>query len=337
LKTIKISSGEERLANLLLRQTPGGLGVWGDYKFVVNQPIDECDYWVVCHGSGLRVVETSLCNSDHVFYVSMEPLENDDSIPNGFLDQFSKLILCDRKVAHKNTIYMNVHTWWVGMEMSYTNGSHSFSRNYSLDYDRLKGMEFPEKKNRISVVVSKKNFLPGHQQRLDFLQKLMTYPIGKYIDVYGGGHLTIPDKWDVIHPYKFHLVLENSVVDDYWTEKLADAFLGFAIPIYHGCQNVFKYFPKDSIVQIDIDDVEATAEKMLSLIQDVDSAGRCERAIDKSRGLVLDDYNIFQIIASMCDAADSHGVKKRKVKLLPKRYFTGSPFKRLIKKYIYYR
>ena len=31
----------------LLRQTPGGRGVWGDHRFFVNEDVDACDYWVV--------------------------------------------------------------------------------------------------------------------------------------------------------------------------------------------------------------------------------------------------------------------------------------------------
>ena len=57
MKIIKVSaSGGKEFAKLLLRQTPGGLGVWGDCKFVVNEPVEYCDWWVVCHGPGLREV-----------------------------------------------------------------------------------------------------------------------------------------------------------------------------------------------------------------------------------------------------------------------------------------
>ena len=331
MKIIKVSCGEERSANLMLRHTPGGLGVWGGCQFVVNKHVDQCDWWVVCHGSGLRNVETVFCDPSHILYISMEPEEIGDSIEHGFLNQFSKLILCDELVKHPDITYRNGLTWWVGMQMEYREWAHHFLPNYTLDFDELSMMVFPEKKNRISVIVSKKSSMEGHKARLRFLEKLMTYPVAEYIDIYGGGFNAIPDKWDVIAPYKFHLVLENDVKPNYWTEKLADAFLGFSFPIYHGCPNIFDYFPQDSLLPIDINDVDKTAANMLSLINGNQLFNYNKNSIEYSRRKVLQDYNIFQM---MSDACNEPAKRKVKCKLKPKRYFTGSLTRRIVKNFL---
>jgi hypothetical protein len=331
VKIIKVSCGDEQAAKLFLRQTPGGLGIWEGCHFVINKPIDECDWWVVCHGSGIRDIETTFCDPKHIVYISMEPEEIDGSIKNGFLNQFSKLILCDRSIVHPDITYKNGLTWWVGMKMEYRSMAHHFLPNYSLDFDILNSMSFPEKTNRISVIVSNKTSMVGHKARLIFLEKLMTYPVAEYIDIYGGGFNAIPDKWDVIAPYKFHLVLENDVKPNYWTEKLADAFLGFSFPIYHGCPNVFDYFPKDSLLPIDINDVDKTAANMLRLINGNQLFEYNKKSIEYSRRKVLQDYNIFQM---MSDACNEPAKRKVKCKLKPKRYFTGSLTKRIVKNFL---
>ena len=40
----------------------------------------------------------------------------------------------------------------------------------------------------------------------------------------------------------------------YWTEKLADAYLGYALPVVSGPNNLAEWFPEESFVPIDIDD-----------------------------------------------------------------------------------
>ncbi|MGB9176342.1 MAG: hypothetical protein WCB46_06350, partial [Methanoregula sp.] len=48
----------------LIRQTPGGKGIWGQSRFHIDNPdIPECDYWVVYEG--LLQKETIACPRDH--------------------------------------------------------------------------------------------------------------------------------------------------------------------------------------------------------------------------------------------------------------------------------
>jgi hypothetical protein len=52
------------------------------------------------------------------------------------------------------------------------------------------------------------------------------------------------DKITVQRDYQFVLAFENSVLTDYVSEKLYQAFLSNALPIYLGAPNVRQYLPK---------------------------------------------------------------------------------------------
>lgn len=305
--TVKISAGTNELSGLYLRQTPDRSGVWGDCQFILNQPVERCDWWVVCHGPSFQQTDSTQCDPEHIVYISMEPTEVVAGATDNFLNQFSKLVICDRSVSHRDITYANGLTWWVGMDVRHENGHH-FSPHFSLDYDSLMAMPRPEKQCRISVVCSNNQSLPGHHKRLAFLEKLQAHPVSEHIDFFGGGHRPIPDKWDAIAPYKYHLALENSVIPDYWSEKLGDAFLGFAYPIYYGCPNIFDYFPSDSLSIIDIDNFEQSVALLQDLIRN-DPYEQHVQPVIRARNQVLNQYNIFQMMADICDQPAQRHVK----------------------------
>ncbi len=330
MKIIKVSSGLPENRNLLLRQTKNFNGVWGDCKFVINKNIDKCDWWFVLHGSGLVESESCLCDVDHVVYVSMEPDEEMSKISEKFLNQFSSLVTCDRSVKHHNKIYENWLTWYVGIIVEKKNNQHIFHNKTNLDYDQLISMEFPKKKNKISLILSNKNFSDGHKKRIKFVQQISKLPIAKHIDIYGHGYNEIPDKWDAIAPYKYHLVLENSVSQDYWSEKLADSFLGFALPIYYGCPNIHNYFNEESLCLIDINDINSSAKILQNLIENNSFEGK-KQLINASREMVLNQYNIFNLMKNM---AFKKGSNFQKINLNTNTYYKNSFLKKIIKSII---
>lgn len=330
MKIVKVStSGNANLARLLLRQTPGGRGIWGDCQFIVDQPVDCCDWWVVCHRTGLKHPEATLCDPNHLVFISMEPAE--PALPGKFLHQFSKAVLCDRGIIHSDITYLNGLTWWVGINVRHENG-HLFSPHVRFDYDNFTAMGCQEKKERrISVICSNNSSMPGHRKRLSFLERLKAHPVGANVDVFGGGFQPIPDKWDAIAPYKYTIVLENSMVPDYWSEKLADSFLGFTLPIYYGCPNVFDYFSPKALRLINIDDFGQSVA-VLEEILNSDPYDEHAEAILQARNQVLNQYNIFQLMADICDKPAGRLVK---CKMKPLSDFERSWPRRMAKKIIY--
>jgi hypothetical protein len=291
---IKVTTTHPQLSTLFLRQTPKGLGIWKHCEFFVDSEIDRYDWWFVCHESSIREDQTIICDPKHVVFISMEPREWGPEI---FYRQFNHLVACDPSLKHRSIQLLNAITWWAGIQVDFADG-HIFSPVINQDYDSLSSLKPPVKKSdRISVITSNNSLLPGHLKRLAFIDRLKSSPLAEHIDFYGGGHNPIPDKLDALLPYKYHLALENSVIPNYWTEKIADAWLGYCLPIYYGCPTISCFFPDESYIQIDIED-ESIIPRLQHLISSDIYSNRLT-AISAARKLVLDEYNIFNLMASI--------------------------------------
>jgi hypothetical protein len=67
------------------------------------------------------------------------------------------------------------------------------------------------------------------------------------------GHVLGPnpeDKIEVFKDYQYHIVIENSCYDNYFSEKIIDCFITKTIPIYVGCPNIFKFFNTEGIIVV---------------------------------------------------------------------------------------
>lgn len=286
----------------LLRQTSGSNGVWGNYKFYVNSDIDECDYWVVC--DGLSKPEKTRCQRKNTILITGEPPSIKRYNPY-FLKQFGTIITSHKNLDHPKVVNMQQGLpWHIGRRVK---GNTNIS--FSKDYDTLKAVTNFEKSAVISVISSDKVITDGHKKRLNFVRKLKEH-FGTRLDVFGRGIRDVEDKWDAIASYKYHIVLENSSHPDYWTEKLADAFLGGAYPFYYGCPNLSDYFPQNSYTTIDIDDFE----NCVSIIEDAIIDQRYEKSIEdiaKAKNLILDKYNLFPMLCDSCNSKVYKALQKR--------------------------
>lgn len=279
----------------IIRQTPGRSGRWDNCQFYVNEHIDQCDFWVVYEG--LVGTERTNCPRSNVVLVTGEPTAL-KKYNTRFLKQFRTVVTSQRRLKHPNVICSQTALpWHVGRKVVENAKSYPFT----LDYDQLKSIRSFEKERVISVVSSSKADSKGHAKRLEFVRALSAH-FGPNLDLFGRGIRYVEDKWDAIAPYKYHIVIENSCHTDCWTEKLADTYLAGAYPFYYGCPNLTDYFPRDSFTPIDIDDVNGS----ISVIENCIAHNLYERsleAINVARSLVLDKYNLFAVIASLCNNA----------------------------------
>ncbi|MEM7634647.1 MAG: glycosyltransferase family 10 [Pseudomonadota bacterium] len=294
-KFIKLSSRAPRPN--LLRQTPRRSGDWRNYQFSkVNEPVEEADYWVALEGVAQN--ETVRLTSGKAILFTLEPPEIKNYHPR-FLAQFDAVYTSHRNIRHSNPVFFQQgHPWIVGEKSDGRVRSTSASSDV-WTYDQFLKLDFPEKPDCISAVTSNMIKVRGHIKRQEFLRKIkQAVP---QLHFYGRGHTPVSDKLDAILPFRFHLVLENSSLPDYWTEKIADSYLGYAYPIYWGASNIGSYFPKDSYLQIDIQQPEKTIAEIQALIAEPLSDRR-RAAMLEARELILNKYNAFETIASACDA-----------------------------------
>lgn len=116
------------------------------------------------------------------------------------------------------------------------------------------------------------------------------------MDIYGHGVKEIDDKAQALDDYQYHIAIENYYGDHHWTEKLSDAFLGTTLPFYFGCPNISDYFPEESLIPIDINDVEGASEIIKRVIHDKEYEKRLPFILE-ARRRVLEQYNMFAVLA----------------------------------------
>ena len=109
------------------------------------------------------------------------------------------------------------------------------------------GAELNGKTDLVSIIVSSKTSTSGHRLRHEALRVLQ----GTQLHAYGSsveGLRKLQDKQDAIRPYMFHIVIENTPRECYFTEKLLDSIVMRAVPIYWGCARIGDIFDTGGIL-----------------------------------------------------------------------------------------
>lgn len=262
-----INNWGESTEDILIRyskQTPKSKGVWDNLIGVAD--ISDADYFIVLEGSNINTP------IDKTIYIKREP----DFIKPLTNNKYKHII--DFRETNGGV------TYWLGKT-----------------YDELKSLEYPIKTKDASCVVSSK-----HTHRRNYISKL--FYGNPNIDLYGRGHNTTTFgesykgeldyngncKFNGLIDYSYSIVMENSTQKNYWTEKLADAYLSWCMPIYWGCPNLNKYFPDGSYRVLNIDSNNPTEE--INNIINTEISNDDIVKIKESRDLILDEYNIWEVI-----------------------------------------
>ena len=262
-KVIFLNSWGESDKDLLerySRQTPGNSGKWNGIEGTTN--FNEADYYIILEGY------STILPQDKTIFVKREPNFINRHIPN----YKHKILFNDTNCGQ---------TWWI-----------------KKSYDELKVMKYPHKPKKISCVVSTK-----HSHRNNYVKSLFKnktsielygrgHDVGYYGDAYKG-ELNYDDKCKLrgLIDYEYSIVLENSQQKNYWTEKMADAYLAWCLPIYCGCPNISDFFPVDSYYNVELERPEDITEVVKRPIEE-----RHIEAMCKARLLILNKYNIWELI-----------------------------------------
>jgi len=301
----------------LLRQTPGGLGVWGDCQFFVNQEIDQCDYWVVLEG--IERAETCICPPGNLIFITHEPTPV-RYYKRSFVDQFSLLLTEQRWIRPRRVVYrQQALPWHAGVRRKHGQGGSALERDEArFSYDDFKHMRDIPKTRHLSVICSARTETAGHRSRIEFVHRLKEH-FKDRLDWFGKGFQPIEDKWDAIAPYRFHLALENNALPHYWTEKLADTYLAGTFPIYAGCPNIGSYFEPAALQRVDVADAERAIRDIERLLREGISPSR-QAAVVRARERVLDEYNLFPTLVALKERC--RGGQPRSVTLRPEPEFS---------------
>ena len=257
----------------ILRQTPGGSGIWNGIKFTTGS-VDEADYVItLTSGNGPTTV---FCPPKQVWAVMIEPPDEDHRHLHKGDSSFYRIYTQDEALRGRR--YVLSHSplpWFV-----------------NKNYDELNSCAIPSKTRSLSWITSTKTTTLGHRNRMLFLEKVRT---AVSCDFYGKGLSPIDDKWEGLAPYRYSIAVENFSNPYYWTEKIADCFLSWTMPIYYGCSRITEFFPPESMICIDINSPDA-----IQKIQDVIRSNLWEQrieAIAEARRRILDHYQLFPFLA----------------------------------------
>jgi hypothetical protein len=262
----------------LLTQTPGGAGIWDGIRFT-TAPVHECDYLVMLNNRKLDPV-ASRCPPQNVWAIMQEP----------YLAGLYDWLIEDHEPYAR--VYTHIPP---STEPRYIASQPAVPWHVGLSYDELIAAAIPRKCAGVSWVASNLTFLPGHRLRAA-LRRTLQSPQAPPVDLFGRGIRWVPRKWDVLAPYRYSLAIENSSGPDLWTEKIADCFLSWTVPLYYGCTNLERYFPEESFIRVNAADPVSVADRIRELLAR-DEWERRLPALEAARRLVLEKYQIFPFLA----------------------------------------
>ena len=261
----------------LMQQSPGGLGVWGDIRFVEGENIS-ADYVVVLN----QPAKTTdiIASPDRVWAIIQEPPSRYHRFLHRGQSAFGRIYTSDPSLPPRSPRYRA--------------SQPALAWHVDLGFDELDAMQnAPSKSKDVSWITSTLAFLPGHKLRLGMLQHIRSAGI---VDIFGRGLNPIARKWDGLAPYRYSIAFENHIGPHYWSEKLADCFLAVAMPIYVGCTNLEAYFPAGSFVRIDPRKEDPVAA--VRAIVESDLAERNHALVLEARRRVLHEHQLFPFVAN---------------------------------------
>ncbi len=273
------------------RQFPGSSSQWGNCVFDFDVDCDDYDWLVVYQdipkGEGFFSLERLKCPREKTLLITGEP-SSITVFGTDYIRQFGCILTFQEPWAmrHPNVIFRHPGLlWFYGWP---------FGEGEYITWDQIAASPPPQKTKSISTVCSqRRGNVTLHSARVDFTRQIKEYI--PELDIFGHGVKTIIDKAEALDPYQYHIAVENHVYKHHLTEKLPDAFLGYTLPFYHGAPNAFDYFPKESFIPIDINNVRRSQEIIQSHLANNEYKDRLPYIIE-ARRRVLEQENLFAIL-----------------------------------------
>lgn len=272
--------------NVFLRQLPSNL--FKENIFFEENSLEDKNWDLVVVYEGVGSEKKLKCRKGGLVFISGEP-PSSRNYSTKFIQQFDYIISSHPNIKHKNNILeQQALPWHMGVS--------SQTMSYQYNFEDFEKMTLGNKQKNISFITSNKKMMPGHVERMKFFEFIYKR-YGELIDYYGKGINPIDDKAEALLNYKFNICIENCNINDYWTEKLADPFLAYTVPLYSGCTNIDKYFNINSLFLINIRNLDQTFRCIDKILDDPDMIYKNKiDYIKDSRDKILHKYNIYNLL-----------------------------------------
>jgi len=189
-------------------------------------------------------ITNNLEESDYIFYIDSEKIIETDKPKLLYLIECPEIL---NLIYSKN--FLNI--------IQKTNADMIFT--YCKDYTDNKKIfyntppfsawvipKLSQKTKLLSTICSSKKVTSGHILRHIYIQELQK--LNYNISLYGSQFNYIESKNEGLDDYCFSLVIENSKVNGYFTEKILDCFLTGTVPIYWGDPSIGEIFDINGII-----------------------------------------------------------------------------------------
>ena len=257
---------------VLARQTSDETGEWNGITFVEGY-VGDADLCIVINEPTTDLIVKAKYG---VWLVHQEAMCDGNVYFKKYVHYFDK-VFTQFPIEGKNIVHTQTGLPW----------------HINKTFDELLLLEpGVHKTDDISWVTSNKRSREGHNKRLDFLD-FITDKIN--LKLYGKGFQFIEDKFDALYPTKYTLAIENSSVEHYWSEKIADAYLSWCMPIYYGDPLITDYFPEESMIRINLE----KPEEALAVIERAIAEKKWEKNIDAiadARQKILSEYQFYPTV-----------------------------------------
>ena len=149
-----------------------------------------------------------------------------------------------------NYAKQNIGKYFIGDKR---NLSDPFIEGFAYMWHSNPKKEITLKKKVLSIIVSEKQFAPGHIYRHELVKKIIKNNLP--IDIYGRGsnkYIFNDSNYNYIkgnfkndepfNDYLFSVCIENYKNNHYISEKILTPIMFNCLPIYYGCPNIQNYF-----------------------------------------------------------------------------------------------
>ena len=272
------------------RQTFQGSGKLANINFTIND--NSADWHII----GTWTTNIKGLENKKLIYMQQEPPEI--ALPSKEILDKCKVALTFFYLAHDipQEFFPPALQWTYDIKAKSIEIGHVYEKNNNNSLDDMLFAPIPKKFKKCSIIVSSKDQTIGHKNRIDFLNELKNN-FKDEIDIFGFGFNPIENKKDAIDPYAYSIALENIAMNNYWTEKIADVYLGYACPIYHGCSNIHDFFDPSSLISINCINIEESLKIIRTALDNMQIINM-EKIIESRRRVLL-DYNILALLVNV--------------------------------------
>jgi hypothetical protein len=276
--------------------------LYNDWKKMHSNKIKELeivekdpDYWIIIN----KPPPNEFFNPSRTIVFRMEPFI--DSLPQ-YNDWLTETLTKDKFLyflEHKD--YRNNSEWWLSKNVDELN-----SNIIDKDLDLIDN-------SPISAIVSSQYEMEGHKLRIDFIKYFQEN--SKYaIDIFGynnlhqlknyKGSLPTKKKDKGLFPYKYTLVVENSNIDNYFTEKFIDGVLSECLCFYWGSNNLGEFINDKAFIRLDLNNKENSVKIIEEAINNNEWEKRI-KIIRKEKYKIVNYYNFFPRVNSLLDIVNN--------------------------------